>query len=84
MGRENLPLRTVMNADGAAILDTQSGTISTLNVTGAKIWLALQRGDGLEAIAAELVCETGEQIGTVKRDVQDFIDGLKKQKLLPS
>jgi hypothetical protein len=38
-------LRTISNEDGAAILDTESGDLSTLNATGAYVWEALQRGD---------------------------------------
>jgi hypothetical protein len=83
MDSEKQRLRAVTDADGATILDTEAGKISTLNATGAKVWLALQRGDGLDAIVAELARETGEQTETVKRDVREFIEALKKQRLLP-
>ncbi len=33
MGKENSCLRTIANADGAAILDTEAGQITTLNPT---------------------------------------------------
>jgi len=82
MGKESLHLRTVANADGAAILDTEAGRISTLNATGAYVWKALERGEDIEAIAADLARETGEQIERVKRDLGDFIDALKKLSLL--
>lgn len=75
-------LRTVVNEDGAVILDTKLGTILTLNPTGAYIWQALVRGESLEAIVASLANETGEQIDLVKCDVREFIDSLKKQQLL--
>lgn len=82
MPTRDLNLRTIVNEDGAVILDTRLGTISTLNTTGAYIWQALERGDSLEAIAASLAQETGEQIDVVKRDVREFMDSLKSQQLL--
>ena len=82
MGKESLHLRTVANADGAAILDTEAGRISTLNATGAYVWKALERGEDIDAIAADLARETGEQIECVKKDLGDFIDALKKVNLL--
>jgi hypothetical protein len=81
-GRENSHLRTVINLDGAAILDTEAGRISTLNSTGAQVWAALERGESIETIAAELARETGEQIEAVKQDLRDFVAALKKQNLL--
>jgi hypothetical protein len=81
-GKENSHLRIVANADGAAILDTKAGSISTLNPTGAQVWQALERGEDLEAIAAGLARETGEHIAMVRKDLEDFIDALKRQNLL--
>ena len=82
MGKTNSHLRTAANADGAAILDTEAGRISTLNTTGTYVWNALQRGEDIEAIAANLARETGEQIERVKKDLRDFLDALKKLNLL--
>jgi Coenzyme PQQ synthesis protein D (PqqD) len=78
---DNLHLRTMVNADGAAILDTKRGKISTLNTTGAYVWQALERGEDVETIAVNLARETGEQLDRLKRDVLEFIDDLKKQHL---
>ena len=80
--KENSHLRTVANADGAAILDTRAGRISILNSTGAQVWKVIERGEDLETIAADLACETGEQIDVVKKDLRDFINALKQQNLL--
>jgi len=82
MGKGNSRLRSVANADGAAILDTEAGKITTLNSTGAMVWLALKRGDDLDAIAASLASESGEQIETVKKDLRVFIEELGKKNLL--
>lgn len=77
----NSRLRTVANLDGAAILDTEAGQITTLNSTGAMVWQALERGEDLDAIAATIARETGEQIETVKKDVGEFIEALRKKDL---
>jgi hypothetical protein len=81
---QNTHLRAIVNQDGAAILDTKSGRISTLNSIGAVVWQSLEGGDDAEAIAAELAQMTGEPFDAVKRDVIDFIEALKAQDLLPS
>lgn len=83
MGQANSHIRTVANADGVAILDIEAGKITTVNSTGAFVWEALRRGESAESIASSLARETGEQLATLKRDVSNFIDGLKKQGLLP-
>lgn len=81
-GNENSHLRIMANADGAAILNTEAGSISTLNPTGAHVWQALERGEDLEAIAAGLARETGEHIAVVRKDLEDFINALKRENLL--
>jgi Coenzyme PQQ synthesis protein D (PqqD) len=75
-------LRIIVNQDGAAILDTKAGRISTLNSSGAYVWQALERGEEIEAIAEALARQTGEPIEAVKEDVVDFLEALKKQNLL--
>jgi hypothetical protein len=82
MSKEKSHLRTVANTDGAAILDTVAGQITTLNATGAFVWQALQRGEDIETIAASLARETGEPIEAVKKDLREFLDVLGKQNLL--
>ena len=78
---DNSHLRTIVNQDGAAVLDTRLGLISTLNSTGAYVWQALKRGDSLETIVANLSGETGEQPEVVERDVREFIETLRVQQL---
>jgi hypothetical protein len=75
-------LRTIANQDGAVILNSAAGTITTLNSTGAFVWQALERGENQDAIVAGLARETGEQVDTLERDVRKFIDALKNQHLL--
>ena len=44
-------LRAIANQDGAAILDTKAGRITTLNSTGAFVWQSLKSGEGIETIS---------------------------------
>jgi hypothetical protein len=82
MRNDDSYLRTVMNADGAAILDTEVGQITTLNSTGAMVWQSLRRGESLDRVAADIARETGEEIEAVKTDLKDFIDELRSKNLL--
>jgi hypothetical protein len=76
-------IHTVADSDGAAILDVDHGSISTLNSTGAFVWQGLQCGETVSAIVTQLARETGEAPATVERDVLDFVENLTKQHLLP-
>lgn len=82
MVSQHTHLRAITNQDGAVILDTNAGTITTLNSSGAYVWRALERGEAIGAIAESLARETGEPLETVKVDLDDFIDALKSQDLL--
>lgn len=82
MAHDKAHLRTVANQDGAAILDTERGTISTLNRTGAYIWQALERGESEETVVAGLARETGASANTVERDVHDFLTSLEACRLI--
>jgi hypothetical protein len=75
-------LRTVVDQDGAAILDVERGLISTLNPTGAYVWERLQRGETIETIILDLAHESGEEVFLVDRDVRVFIEALREKRLL--
>ena len=82
MVTNNSHLRTIVNEDGAAVLDTARGTISTLNTTGAYIWQALERGEREEAIVGGLARETGSPQEVIRQDVSAFIAALQEHKML--
>ena len=82
MVTDNSHLRTIVNEDGAAVLDTVRGTISTLNTTGAYIWQALERGEREEAIVEGLARETGSPQEVIRQDVDTFIAALQEHKML--
>jgi hypothetical protein len=81
---KNSHLQTVVDQDGAAILDIDRGQVSKLNPTGAFVWQRLQRGETIEEVIANLACETGEEIRVIERDVREFVEVLKEQRLLRS
>jgi hypothetical protein len=71
-----------VDQDGAAILNVKAGTITTLNFTGAFVWQGLQRGEDVDLIAQNLARETGAEADTIKKDLREFINAMKKEKLL--
>jgi len=76
-------LRSVVTQDGAAILDSQQGIISTLNATGVFIWQALERGESPEEVVSALARETNTTPETIEPDVLAFIRDLKERRLHP-
>ena len=81
MTKTSSHLRMVANEDGAAVLNTKSGSLSALNPTGAYVWRGLERGESVETIAENLARETGMPRETVEHDVREFVEALKKQGL---
>lgn len=84
MSETNHNLRSVIDRDGAVVLDIDSGTITTLNVTGAFIWQELRHGRSADAIITRLAERSGEPISSVAGDVRDFLEVLRARNLLPS
>jgi hypothetical protein len=80
---QNRRFRVILNQDGAAILDTNVGKITTLNSSGAFVWQALERGEEIETIIEGLARTMGEHLEVIKGDVLGFVEVLKKQDLLP-
>jgi len=52
-------IRSIVDHDGAVILDIPNNTITTLDATGAYVWQKLQSGLQIDAIISELVRDTG-------------------------
>jgi hypothetical protein len=84
MANQTAHIHTVVDQDGAAILDIEHGLISTLNPTGAYVWQGLERGEAVETIIANLAREADEAIEVVERDVYEFVESLRANHLLPS
>jgi Coenzyme PQQ synthesis protein D (PqqD) len=75
-------LRSVVNQDGAAILDIDNGSIVNLNPTGGFVWERLEKGLSLDEIVRDLVRETGADAAIVAADVRLFVEQLAIQNLL--
>ena len=75
-------LRSIVDHDGAVILDTACNSMLTLNATGGYIWEKLQQGMVVEDIIRQLAKETLEDVAVVERDVREFLDYLKAKRLV--
>jgi hypothetical protein len=75
-------LRTVVNRDGAAILDVTRNQITTLNSTGGFIWDRLRQGRTVEEAIQDLASESNTDPAVVERGVRGFVEQLKSEHLL--
>jgi hypothetical protein len=75
-------LRSVVDRDGAVILDLKRGTMLTLNPTGGYIWERLQQGKLVDEIICDLTRDTGMDFSVIERDVSDFLEQLKSRHVL--
>jgi hypothetical protein len=83
MASRSSNLRAIVSPDGAAILDIEHDSISTLNPTGAYVWQGLERGESIETVIASLARDTSEDPLLVEHDVRDFVEELQQKQLLP-
>ena len=75
-------LRSIIDHDGAVILDIEHDAMLTLNSTGGYVWEKLKQGKLIDEIIHELASETGTDLEMVYRDVHAFLDELKSKHLL--
>lgn len=75
-------LRSVVDVDGAAILDLDRDVIVTLNSTGGYVWAQLQQGKLVDEIILNLASESGADLVIVDRDVRGFLQQLRAKHLL--
>jgi hypothetical protein len=74
-------LRSVVDHDGAVILDIKRDQFFSMNPVGSYIWERLLKGEGLDQIARELAEETETEISLVIADINDFVADLKSKHL---
>lgn len=70
-------LKSIVDHDGAVILDIPRDTMLTLNPTAGYVWERLCAGRTVDEIVQELASDTQSNPETVDRDVRSFIDELK-------
>jgi hypothetical protein len=75
-------VRSIVDHDGAVILDIPHNTMVTLDATGAYVWQRLERGLQVGAIVAELARDTSADEGVIARDVAVFMEQLKSKRLV--
>ncbi|HUZ96182.1 MAG TPA: PqqD family protein [Edaphobacter sp.] len=75
-------LRSIVDHDGAVILDIKHNAATPLNSTGAYIWQRLEQGMLVDDIVAQLARETNTEIEIVAADVDRFLEKLKSRHLL--
>jgi len=75
-------LRSIVDHDGAVILDIKRDQFFSMNPVGSYIWERLLKGEGLDQIARELAEETRTEISLVITDINDFIADLKNKQLI--
>ena len=75
-------IRSIIDHDGAVILDIDRNAMLTLNSTGGYVWEKLKQGKLVDDIVCDLANETGTDIAMVDRDVRAFINQLKSKHLL--
>jgi hypothetical protein len=75
-------LRSIVDHDGAVILDISRNSMTTLDTIGAYIWDRLGRGISADDIVAELARDTGANQEIIARDVDEFMEQLKSRHLV--
>lgn len=75
-------LRSIVNSDGAAILDIDHGSLTRLNSTGSYVWERLLRGEPVNQIVLSLAAETNTDVSVVRRDVDTFVEQITTHHLL--
>ncbi|HEX8692968.1 MAG TPA: PqqD family protein [Longimicrobium sp.] len=75
-------VRSVIDPDGAVVLDLRKGKYYSLNGVGTAIWQQLEAGRTLAEIAAHLCERYGAPGDEVRRDVADFVDTLQRRALV--
>jgi Coenzyme PQQ synthesis protein D (PqqD) len=75
-------LRSIVDHDGAVILDISRDSMTTLDTVGAYIWNCLGRGLSVDAIVAELARDTGADQERVAKDLDEFMEQLKARHLV--
>jgi hypothetical protein len=74
-------IRSVVDHDGAVILDIPRNAMTTLNSTGAYVWERLTQGVPLASIVTQLSRDTGADEYVVEADVNAFMEDLKSKHL---
>jgi hypothetical protein len=75
-------LRSIVDHDGAVILNSTRNQIITLDAMGGYIWERLQQGMSPSEIVRHLNLETGEAPDVVQQDVDELLSELQSRHLI--
>lgn len=75
-------ISSVVDQNGAVVLNARRGVIMTMNATGGFVWKRLEERVTLSGIAHELAEDTGAEIGEVEADLREFAEVLRAAGLL--
>lgn len=75
-------VRSVIDPDGAVLLDLKKGKYYSLNGIGAEIWLKLEAGLSVPEIEGHLASLCGTPTEVLRRDVAGFIEDLRRRQLV--
>jgi hypothetical protein len=75
-------VRSTHGQDGAIVLDVQQGQMFNLNLVGSKILELLESGSTESDIVSVIVREFDANREIVEKDVREFMDLLKKHRLI--
>jgi hypothetical protein len=75
-------VRIIADQDGAIVLDIKRNATFGLNVTTTYIWQKLEQRLPIGEIAKKLAIETEEDPAVVEADVFDFIQELRRNKMI--
>ena len=75
-------LKSIVDHDGAVILDISRNSMTTLDTIGAYVWNRLGKGLSVDAIVTELARDTGADQEVVAKDVDGFMEQLKSRHLV--
>lgn len=75
-------VRSVMDPDGAVLLDLRQGRYYSLNGVGAEIWSQIESGRSVPEIESHLVSALGAPRDAAAADVAAFVDDLRRKSLV--
>jgi len=75
-------VRSTHGQDGAIVLDVQQGQMFNLNLVGSRILELLEKGSAESDIVDVISREFNASPEVVENDVREFIESLKKHKLV--
>jgi len=75
-------VRSIVDHDGAVILDLKRDSMLILNPTGGYIWRELLQGSSIADIVQKLAHDTSMDIAVIECDVAALMDELKAKSLL--